>query len=82
MVIQIILKSSMIDSCGQDDPQCVKDVEEQFGPCHEKYRSHWDNYMAAPPETEDKYLKLYSESLYACVVDPQGIPYFVYNPEG
>lgn len=80
--VALYLKQNLLESCGQDDPQCASDVEGQFDSCHEQYKKQWHDYMAAPPASEDEYLRAYSEGVYGCIVDARGNPYFVYNPNG
>ena len=75
------LKVSLKETCGQQDAACIAAVETQFDPCHLKYKQHWDAYMNAIGKKEDEYLATYSINMYACIVDKDGKPYFVYNPD-
>jgi len=72
----------MKDVCGEEDPKCVAAVDAQFDPCHSRYEKDWAAYMNAGVDEEDELLAVYSKSMYACIVDADGEPYFVFDPEG
>lgn len=75
------LKMSLKDVCGEEDKECIAAVDEQFDPCHDKYKADWDAYMEASESEEDVHLERYSTSMYGCIVDKDGSPYFVFDPE-
>ena len=75
------LKISLKDTCGKDHPACVAAVDEQFDSCHSKYEHDWNNYINSSLSKEDALLKIYSENMYGCIVDENGAPYFVFDPE-
>ena len=37
--------------------------------------------MNSGNSNEDELLKLYSEKIYSCIVDDNGNPYFLFDPE-
>lgn len=74
------LKASLIDACGESDPDCIVAVKNQFDFCHKKHEKAWYAYMRSGTSKEDELLAAYSIKLYACIVDKDGNPYFVYNP--
>lgn len=73
------LKASLIDTCGESDPDCISAVKNQFDSCHKKYEKTWYAYMHSSASKEDKLLAAYSTKLYACIVDKDGNPYFIYD---
>ncbi len=75
------LKLNLKDTCGEDDPECIAAVEDQFDPCHEQYEDDWSQYMEASDSESDERLEIYSENMYNCIVDKDGDPYFYYSPE-
>ncbi|HEO65589.1 MAG TPA: hypothetical protein ENI73_06930 [Spirochaetes bacterium] len=75
------LKSSLKDTCGEDDPACIAAVEKQFDTCHKRSEKEWDSYINSSSSNEDKLLEIYSEKMYSCIVNDKGEPYFYYNPE-
>ena len=75
--LKVILK----DTCGEDDVACVAAVDGQFDVCHRKYEAGWNKYMNSYSSNEDELLKIYSEKMYGCIVDENGAPYFVFDPE-
>lgn len=74
------IKSELIKACGKEDRACMADVDEQFFPCHERFRTYWQQYMEAGPGQEDAFLEQYYRGLYSCLVDKDGLPYFEYIP--
>lgn len=75
------LKLGLKKACFEEDPACVAAVNDQFDACHEKYEKKWDAYMNSSTSDEDELLKLYSEKMYSCIVDDNGNPYFLFEPE-
>jgi len=75
------LKLSLKDACGEEDAACISAVENQFDPCQEKYEKEWNTYINSSTSNEDELLKNYSEKMYGCIVDEDGDPYFVFDPE-
>ena len=75
------LKMSLKDACGDEDPDCIAAVDDQFDACHAKYEKDWNNYMNSSSSKEDELLEIYSKGLFACIVDPDGDSYFVFDPE-
>ena len=75
------LKISLKEVCGEEDRECIAAVDKQFDPCHDKFKADWAAYMKASASKEDEYLVCYSENMYGCIVDKDGIPYFVFDPE-
>lgn len=75
------LKMSLKEVCGEDDPECIAAVDTQFDTCQEKYKDDWAAYMEANPSKEDELLATYSTNMYGCIVDKDGNPYFVFDPE-
>lgn len=74
------LKYSLREVCGEDDPACIEAVNTQFDPCHEKYSEEWAAYMKSSLAEEDALLEYYSRKMYACILDENGEPWFVYDP--
>jgi len=74
------LKYSLREVCGDDDPACIAAVNAQFDACHEKFRAQWSAYMNSTFAEEDALLEDYSRRMYACIVDENGEPWFVYDP--
>lgn len=74
------LKYSLRDVCGEDDPACIEAVNTQFDTCHEKYNKEWNAYMNSSFAEEDALLEDYSRKMYACIVDENGEPWFIYDP--
>ena len=75
------LKFSLKDACGEEDTACIAAVENQFDSCQEKYEKEWNVYMNSSTSNEDELLKNYSDKMYGCIVDEDGDPYFVFDPE-
>jgi hypothetical protein len=67
------LEYNLSDLCGEDDKACVHAVETQTRGCMEK--SDWRKYLKAKDDPVEK--KRFITEFYACVVDPEGKPYFV-----
>lgn len=75
------LKISLKDTCGEEDPACIAAVVAQFDSCHSKYEADWNKYMNSNSSQEDELLEIYSKGVYGCIVDEDGNPYFVFDPE-
>ena len=67
------VKSSLSDAC-EEDPACLKDLDDQFDACLEK--SDFLKYMNAPTSEEDKYLDSTFDYIMSCIVDENGEPWF------
>lgn len=76
----LYIKSEIIKACGEEDRACMAAVDEQFFPCHDVNKLHWDAYMRASPGEEDRHLNQYYQGLYSCIVDQDGYAYFEYAP--
>jgi len=74
------LKYSLREVCGEDDPACIAAVDAQFDDCHDKSRGEWNAYMNSSLTDQDALLEAYSLKIYACIVDENGEPWFVYDP--
>jgi len=74
------LKYSLREVCGEEDPACIEAVNTQFDACHDRYRDEWNAYMNSSVAGEDALLEDYSRKMYACIVDENGEPWFVYDP--
>ncbi len=73
-------KSGLIEVCGKQDKACIAAVKAQFDTCHKKYNKEWHAYMSASLfANDDKLLEAYTSSLYGCIVDTDGDPYFTSN---
>ena len=77
----VYLKLSLEEACGETDTECIAAVKSQFDSCHKKYKADWDNYMNSSISKEDELLEVYSIGIYGCIVDENGEPYFIYDPE-
>ena len=75
------LKIHLKKTCGDEEVSCVAAVEEQFDSCHGKYQEAWSNYMNSSLSEEDELLEIYAKGVYGCIVDKDGGPYFVYDPD-
>ena len=75
------LKAHLKNTCGDEDAACVAAVDEQFDSCHDEYQEAWDNYMSSSISEEGELLEIYSKGLYGCIVDKDGDPYFLYDPD-
>lgn len=69
------LEYELTDLCG-DDKDCLAAIKDQTKACMEK--SDWRKYLKDPDNKEE--LKRFTTEFYACIVDPNGKPYFVANP--
>ena len=79
--VSLYLKISFKDSCGEEDIPCVAAVEGQFDSCRSKYEEDWNKYMNSSSSNEDELLEIYWEKMYGCIVDENGEPYFIFDPE-
>ncbi len=75
------LKMGLKDTCGEEDPACIAAVISQFDSCHTKYEKDWNRYMNSSLSNEDELLEVYSRGVYGCIVDEDGDPYFVFDPD-
>lgn len=75
------LKYSLRQACGEDDSACIDAVNAQFDDCHANYRGQWDAYIDSTSSDEDAMLGVYLRGIYGCVVDKDGQPWFVYDPQ-
>ena len=75
------LKISLKDTCGEEDPACIAGVTDQFDSCHSKYEEDWNKYINSSSSQEDEFLEIYSKKVYGCIVDEDGDPYFIFDPE-
>ncbi len=75
------LKKSLRETCGEKDPDCIAAVNTQFDSCHSKYEEDWNKYMNSSSSREDELLEIYSRKVYGCILDKDGDPYFVFDPE-
>ena len=77
-IVKEYLKSELRDVCGEDDPECIASVDNQFDACQDRYEKEWGEYMNSVPSKEEGLMEVYSKKMYSCIVDDNGEPYFFY----
>ncbi len=70
------LKYQLTETCGED-AECVTALEEQLSGCIDK--SDYKTLLNASEENKDAEVERFSKLLYACLVDENGDPLFVYE---
>lgn len=71
------LEYHLTELCGEDAEDCVIAVKEQTGPCMKQ--SDWYKFVKDQDNKAEK--ERFITAFYACIVDPEGNPYFVGNTE-
>jgi hypothetical protein len=72
-VFRETLKYNLADVCGKEDKGCISAVDSQTKSCMEK--SNWRKFLNSKDDKEESIR--FKTEFYACIVDPQGKPYFV-----
>ncbi len=67
------LEYKLISLCGDEDKACISAVQAQMKGCMEK--SAWRRFFDKQEDQAE--LKRFTTAFYACIVDPNGKPYFV-----
>ena len=66
-----VLEYELVDKCG-DDEECIVAVKTQIPGCMEE--SDWYRYLNSDEDAEE--FNRFANAFYACIVDPNGNPYF------
>jgi hypothetical protein len=69
------LEYQLTDLCGEDEA-CIAAVKDQTRACMEK--SDWYKYVSDQDNQAE--LDRFTTAFYACLVDPDGNPYFLNKP--
>jgi hypothetical protein len=75
-----LLKYSLREACGEQDPACIEAVNSQFDACHARYAGEWSAYLNGSFRDEDALLGEYLRKIYGCLVDADGEPLFFFEP--